>query len=219
MGRKFAPLLAAVAIGACSHTPTASPVRGVESVNVPVLTRTEYVFDVSAPGGALAPGEAARLDAWFGGLGLGYGDGIYVDGAYAEPARSQIAAIAGNYGLMVSAGTPVTAGAVQPGLVRVVVARRQAVVPNCPNWNVPANPNFNNRMLPNFGCAVNSNLAAMVANPVDLIHGQAGSAAVDAIAGAKAIQMYRNWPLTGVIEGQSQRPLKKVEKSTSGETQ
>ncbi len=216
MGRKFALLFATAAIGACSHTPTALPDRGVEAVNVPVLARTEYAFDVAAPTGSLAPGEAARLEAWFSSLGLGYGDAVYVDGGYSGPAAREIAAVAGNYGLMVSPGTPATAGAVQPGYIRVVVARRQAVVPNCPNWNVPGQPNYNNRMLPNFGCAVNTNLAMQVANPEDLIHGRSGSAAVDAIAGAKAIEMYRNWPLTGIVEGQTKRPLKKVEKSTTG---
>ena len=39
--------------------------------------RADYVFDAAAPGGALAPGEAARLDGWFRGLGLGYGDTVY----------------------------------------------------------------------------------------------------------------------------------------------
>jgi pilus assembly protein CpaD len=49
----------------------------------------------------------------------------------------------------------------------------------------------------NFGCGVNSNIAAMVADPVDLIHGREGAAAVDAATAAKAVQMYRNAPPTG----------------------
>ena len=57
-----------------------------------------------------------RLNGWFQGLGLGYGDSVYVDGGYADAARGQVAAIAGRYGMMVSAGAPVTAGAVQPGI-------------------------------------------------------------------------------------------------------
>jgi pilus assembly protein CpaD len=62
----------------------------------------------------------------------------------------------------------------------------------------------------NYGCGVSSNLAMQVANPEDLLHGREGSSAVDASTGAKAIQMYRNWPLTGVIEGQKLRPLSDV---------
>ena len=44
----------------------------------------------------------------------------------------------------------------QPGSVRVVVSRRRAGVPNCPNWSEPPQPNFNNRSMSNFGCGVNS---------------------------------------------------------------
>jgi pilus assembly protein CpaD len=116
------------------------PDRGVAAVNVPVVTSTDYVFDAAAPAGALAPGESDRLNGWFQGLGLGYGDVVYVDGAYAPAAREQVVAVAGQYGMLVQPGAPVTAGAVQPGTVRVVVSRRRASVPGCPNWSVPAQP-------------------------------------------------------------------------------
>ena len=126
------------------------------------------------------PSEAARLDGWFRSLDLRYGDSVYVDGgAYSEAARAQVAGIAGNYGMLVSHGAPVTAGAVAPGNVRVVVSRNVASVPNCPNWERPSQPNYNNRTMPNLGCAVNSNLAAMVANPEDLVHGREGDGVVD----------------------------------------
>ena len=84
--------------------------KGVAAVNVPVVTTADYVFDAAAPDGALAPGETDRLNGWFQGLGLGYGDSIYVDGAYADAARGQVAAVAGQYGMLVSAGAPVTPG-------------------------------------------------------------------------------------------------------------
>jgi pilus assembly protein CpaD len=116
--------------------------------------------------------------------------------------------------MMVSDGAPVTAGVPQPGYVRVVVARRRAVVPNCPNWSRPAEPDYANRSGSNFGCSVNANLALQVADPADLLHGREGPAAVDAVAAAKAINMYRTWPQTGVIEGQARRSLKRVEKTT-----
>lgn len=216
MRSKVSLLLLGAAITGCQHTPYDLPDRGVSAVNVPVVTRSDYVFDAQAPSGILPPGEAARLDGWFQGLGLGYGDTIYVDGD-AYGARADVARVAGNYGLLVSEGAPVTASAVPPGVVRVVVSRNRVAVPNCPNWSVPAQPNYNNRSMSNFGCAVNSNLAAMVANPQDLIHGREGASAVDATTGAKAVQMYRNWPLTGIIDGQAKRPLKKTEDSTKGE--
>jgi len=173
------------------------PDRGVAAVNVPVVTTADYVFDAAAPGGSLAPGEVDRLNGWFQGLGLGYGDSIYVDGGYYPAARSQVARVAGQYGMLVSEGAPVTAGMVQPGAVRVVVSRRRAEVPNCPNWSRPASPDYANRAMSNFGCSVNANLAAQVANPEDLLHGQDGGAVADARTGAKAVQFYRAAPPSG----------------------
>ena len=184
------------ALAACNTTD--QPDRGVAAVNVPVVTSADYVFDAAAPDGALAAGEAERLNGWLAGLGLGYGDSVYVDGSpYADAARGQVAAIAGQYGMIVSPGAPVTAGAVQPGTVRVVVSRRRAVVPGCPNWSQHSQPNWDNRMLSNFGCAVNSNLAMQVANPQDLIHGREGTGVGDTVTAAKAIDFYRAQPPSG----------------------
>ena len=195
MRSKLILVALSTSLAAC-NTPD-MPERGVASVNVPVVTSADYVFDAAAPGGSLAPGETDRLNGWFQGLGLGYGDSVYFDGPFEAPARAQVAAIAGRYGMMVSAGAPVTAGMVQTGSVRVVVARRRAEVPNCPNWSRPADPDPMNRSMSNFGCAVNSNIAAMVANPEDLLHGREGSSAMDAATAARAIQLYRSKAPTG----------------------
>jgi pilus assembly protein CpaD len=171
--------------------------RGLSAINVPVVTSADYIFDAAAPDGALAPGETERLNAWFQQLGLGYGDSIFVDGGYADAARGQVAAVAGQYGMMVSAAAPVSAGQVQPGTVRVIVSRRRATVPNCPNWSVASNPNWDNRNLSNLGCAVNTNTAAMVANPEDLIHGREGNSVGDVVTAARAVTVYRTTPPTG----------------------
>ena len=198
MASKTAVLLVAATLSGCAFHPGPDPEAGLEAVNVPVVSRSDYVFDAAAPGGNLPPSEAARLDGWFNSLELRYGDLVYVDaGAYSEAARAQVASIAGKYGLLVSPSAPVTAGIVQAGMVRVVVTRTVASVPNCPNWSRPASPNYNNKMLPGFGCAVNSNLAAMVANPEDLIHGREGTGIGDATTAARAVNVYRTQPPTG----------------------
>ena len=102
MRSKFLLIALGSALAGCNTMPDA-PSKGVAAVNVPVVTSTDYVFDAAAPGGALAPGEGQRLDGWFQGLGLGYGDTVYVDGASPET-RSQVAAIAGRYGMLVTPG-------------------------------------------------------------------------------------------------------------------
>jgi len=190
-------LLIALCSGVAACNTPDIPGQGVAASHVPVVTSADYVFDADAPDGSLAPGQAERLNGWFQGLGLGYGDTVYVDGGYAPAARGQVAALAGRYGMLVTPGAPVTAGMVQPGMVRVVVARRRAVVPGCPNWSQPSQPDWDNKTMSNFGCGVNSNLAAMVANPEDLIHGRDGAPVTDAATATRAIDMYRRKVPTG----------------------
>ena len=197
MRNQIALLALATALAACGPNSETNPLNGVSAVNVPVVSRADYAFDVAAPDGTLAAGEDARLDAWFRSLQLGYGDTIYLDGAYAEGARGDVARVAGQYGLLVSGGAPVTPGAIAPGSVRVVVSRTRASVPNCPNWSVKSQPNFDNASMSNFGCGVNSNLAAMIANPQDLVSGREGSGVGDSLTATKAVQSYRTTPPTG----------------------
>jgi pilus assembly protein CpaD len=190
--------LVAATTGACGHTKQDQPSRGVIPVNVPVVSRSDFAFDVAAPGGQLPSSEAGRLDAWFRGLQLGYGDNIYVDGPMAASVRADVGRVAGQYGMLVAvAGAPVTVGAIPDGAVRVVVSRTRASVPNCPNWSEPSNPNFQNRSMSNFGCGVNGNLAAMIANPEDLVHGREPTGITDPASASRAIEMYRTKPPTG----------------------
>lgn len=195
MRSKIILIALASSVAACNAPDR--PDAGVATVNVPVVTTADYVFDAAAPDGALAQGESDRLSGWFQGLGIGYGDNIFVDGAGTEAARGQVAVIAAQYGMAVSDGAPVTTGLVQPGTVRVVVSRRRAEVPNCPNWSVAAQPNYDNRNMSNFGCGVNTNIAAMIANPEDLIHGREGDTTSNVDAATRAVQFYRSTPPSG----------------------
>ena len=197
MRSKFLLIALGSALAGCQTPGTPdNPGKGLAAVNVPVVTSADYVFDAAAPGGALAPGESERLNGWFQGLGLGYGDTVYVDGSM-PAARNQVAMIAGRYGMLLSPGAPVTAGAVNLGSVRVVVARRRASVPGCPNWSQPSQPDWDNKTLPGFGCGVNSNLAAQVANPEDLIRGREGAPVTDSVTAVRAVDMYRKKVPTG----------------------
>jgi pilus assembly protein CpaD len=185
-------------LGACqTTTPTDRPATGLSAVNVPVVTRADYALDLSAPDGTLSSSEAARLNSWFGSMVLGYGDMVYIDGATGYDARDDVARIAGQYGMLVSRGAPMTSGAVPQGMVRVVVARSTATVPACPNWSKPSTPNLDNAQTSNFGCGVNSNLAAMIANPQDLVSGREGTGLGDTVTASKAVEQYRKAVPTG----------------------
>ena len=189
-------LTLALMLGACGGTLNS----GMESVHQPVVSRSDYTLDLSADAGGLAPGEERRLAGWFETVELGYGDRISVDDGSGYPnsaAREAVAAVAANYGLLVSDGAPVTAGEVAPGAIRVVVTRTSASIPGCPDWSRPAQPEFESSSMSNYGCAVNGNLAAMIANPEDLVHGQDPTGATDASTSGKAIKSYRERKLTG----------------------
>jgi len=70
-----------------------------------------------------------------------------------------------------------------------VVSADRAVVPNCPNWK-SAGVDSAAMTDDNYGCAINSNLAAMIANPLDLIHGKT-SDVTDTSSAARAIKAWR----------------------------
>lgn len=183
-------LVAALALGACG------PVNhGLDSVNQPVVQRTDYVFDVN--GGGLSAGEQRRLIDWFDALHLGYGDRVSIDNHMGDDsAREAIAAVVARYGLLLSDTAPVTQGSDRLAGVRVIVSRGAASVPNCPNWDRKAQPEFASSTMSNFGCAVNSNLASMVADPTDLIHGR-DDGNNDPMTITRAIKTYREKEPTG----------------------
>lgn len=171
----------------------------LSSVNQPVVQRTDYVMDLATSGGGVSADEQARLGSWFQSLNLGYGDRVAIDQprGYEDPqARQAVAEVANHYGLLIVDGAPMTAGAVRPGSVRVIVSRTTASVPNCPNWGSPAAAGPL-QTSPNYGCAINGNLAAMVADPNDLVLGQAGTAGGDPATAARAVRVYRNATPTG----------------------
>jgi pilus assembly protein CpaD len=171
------------------------PEHGVDSLNQPVVQRTDYVLDLPAASGSLSALEKARLRGWFDGLGVGYGDSVFVEESYGPgPGRADVATVAAEYGLLLSDGAPVTEGSVAPGAVRVVVSRSTAHVPDCP---AGANRQGPSTTSSNYGCSVNSNWAAMVANPSDLVLGQAGAAGGNIDTGTKAIKVYREAIPTG----------------------
>jgi pilus assembly protein CpaD len=178
---------ACMPVGEQGLTPVSNP--SLYSLHQPVVQRTDYVLDIAASGGVSEP-ELARLDAWFQSLQLGYGDRLYVDGGGYADARSRedIARVAASYGLFLADGAPLTVGAAQPGSVRVIVSRSTASVPGCPVWEDPQ-IGQSSRTGTGYGCSVNGNLAQMIADPNDLVLGQAGSDR-NGDTGAKAVGSY-----------------------------
>lgn len=172
--------------------------RSLYSVKQPVVERDNYTLDLSAGAGGLPVPEQQRLAEWFETMNLRYGDRVAIDGALPSDAvRADVAAIASRHGLLLSEGAPITNGYVDPGMVRVVVTRSRAHVPGCPDWSDKMASNLSNSTSDGFGCAVNGNLAAMVADPQHLLHGAEGTGETVVMSSTKAIQTYRAQTPTG----------------------
>lgn len=185
-----------LALSACNSTVGTN--RSLDSVKQPVVERATYALDLSATSSGLPIPEQGRLADWFDSMNLRYGDRIGIDDATASTAvRDDIARIAGRYGLLVSDGAPVTEGYIDPGKVRVVVTRSHAYVPGCPDWSDKHTDYSQNATAPGFGCAVNGNMAAMVADPEHLLRGAEGTGETVIMSSTKAIQSYRQQAPTG----------------------
>lgn len=150
--------------------------RSLYSVHQPVVERSTVALDVTTSSDGLPVAEQRRVAAWFEAMDLRYGDRLSVEDPLDRPeTRADVAKLAGRYGLLLADGAPVVAGDVQPGTARVVIARSRASVPGCPDWSDKSDASLGNGISGNYGCANNANMAAMVANPEDLIKGQPGS--------------------------------------------
>lgn len=193
----------ALLLGGCTgYAGTAN--RGLESVHQPVVSRATYAVDLATTADGLAPGEQQRLAGWMASLRVGYGDkiaiedpGSYTDDGYGSRVRDAIATEAARYGLLVSDDTPFTGAPAPAGTTRVVVSRMTARVPGCPDFSRVYSPEFESNTSSNQGCAINSNIAAMVANPADLIQGQTRNPITDQATANRAIDLYRKAVPTG----------------------
>ncbi len=173
--------------------------RSLDSVHQPIVSISNFVFDADASGGNLSPVELRRVSDWLDAMHVEYGDRVAIDdasGGVPRPARDAIAMLMARRGMMLSDYAPITAGAIEPGRVRVVLTRSVARVDGCPNWDTRTATGTANLTSSNYGCASNANLAAMVADATDLVRGQ-NRASNDPLTASKAINAYRTAPPTG----------------------
>jgi pilus assembly protein CpaD len=193
--RLLVALSLGLALAGCGGMPTNT---SLYSTKVPVVERTNFTMDVKTTSAGLPIAEQQRLNGWFETMDLQYGDRIAIENPGQNPAvTNAVRDLAARYGLMISDTAPVTSGYIEPGQARVVLTRSTARVPGCPDWSAKSDMNYNNAMSPNFGCATNGNLAAMVADPQDLLEGKKGSSETVIATSNKAISTYRETAPTG----------------------
>ncbi|WP_162234659.1 CpaD family pilus assembly lipoprotein [Sphingomonas sp. Leaf231] len=173
--------------------------RGLETAHQPVIAQTDYTLDLIAGPDGLAGGEAQRLHGWLDVLAAPPGTTIAIDDPAAQAvARSDIATIAGEHHLRLGATLPAGAPSPVPGTLRVVVTRATASVPSCQTPGPrDALVNFDAHTSNTFGCATSGNLAAMVADPLDLLRGKVDDGRNASATAAKAIGAWRKAVPTG----------------------
>jgi pilus assembly protein CpaD len=199
---RLAGLALALTLGASLSGCAGVPTNGsMNSIRQPVVERVNYTLDLATGNGGLPYPEQERLAGWFGELGLRYGDRVAIEDPLQSPATfTSVEAIAGRFGMGLTAGIPSAAGFVEAGTTRVVVTRSKAFVHGCPNWKTHSDSNPLNALSPNYGCATNSNLAAMVADPEHLLKGDESGSDTVIMSSNKAISTYRTKAPTGAGE-------------------
>lgn len=172
--------------------------RGMEPTHQPTVNRTDFVFDINADAGTLTSGERTRLINWFDAVRLGFGDRVAIAASdYDNRAITEgVADAVAGYGLLLSENAPVSAGEAQPGSVRIVVSRSTATVEDCPAWRDKSEADLTAGLSDNYGCAMARNLAAMVADPQDLVDGRTTNS-LRTWTASRAIQTYREKQPTG----------------------
>jgi len=144
-----------------------------------------------------APGDITPNSAEVGALndflaqgGIARGDAVLVErhaGALDDKRMARLTAALARQGLTTDIALTDT---VAPGEMRLTVQHYVASVPNCPNWTKPPGNDFANTLPSDYGCAVATNLAAMVADPRDLLVGRE-SGPIWGDAALAPIQRYR----------------------------
>jgi pilus assembly protein CpaD len=184
---------ASLTLAGCGANSLGTPNTSMYSVHQPVVERTNYAIDLNSDGGSLSFAEQSRLAEWFDALELGYGDRVSVDygsGYASQAAANAVSKVAADHGVLIAEVAPVTAGQVAAGMLRVVVTRSKASVPSCPDFTTDHDRNYNASNHSNYGCATNSNLAAMIADPEDLVRGRENKK-LDSNSGKNAVNTYR----------------------------
>lgn len=85
---------------------------------------------------------------------------------------------------------PVADPRLRDGAVLVTVGRYVVTTPNCPDWRKPSNMDASNSRMSNTGCANETNLGLMIADPADLVVGRTLEPA-DGEAMAQGVRRYR----------------------------
>ena len=174
------PVLAVAALAAalagCASAPEqhfdeARTTEAPNAIEVSVAHRTLAVH--FEPGEtAPKPKDVAALNVLLATGDIAPGDEVRIERAASVIADARARALASALARQGLRPTMVAPGGAPEGELHLVVEHATATVPRCPNWTKPPGNDFDNTLHSDFGCATALDLAAMVADPRDLIEGR-----------------------------------------------
>jgi pilus assembly protein CpaD len=145
---------------------------GMDSVHKATVAFENQSHPLSFTAGKLSANEENSLAAFAAASGLSYADRLTLrvsEPNMATDYRHAINTVLGRFGLAIG-NVEATTG-IAPGTAVLAISRAAVTLPECGKQTGPHGGNFNNENMNNYGCATRSNLAAMAANPADLISG------------------------------------------------
>ena len=193
--------MVALGLGACAGRGpdgTGHPGGHTESRLAPTQSVVQHDVRFAASGGHLAPGEDARLRDRLSSLGLSDQDDLILaippsgsgslDRDREQALRLALADIEARIRVADSVPEfPSASTRRDMGMVQAV--RYGATVDGCPDWSRSRTGDVTKTRSSNYGCARAHNLAGMISQPRDLIHGRDAGPA-DGVRAVRAIERY-----------------------------
>jgi pilus assembly protein CpaD len=190
------PVVAMLALGLCACAGSPRPVSAgatSEEPNPIAVSLVKLSHEVIFAGSEIEPSaaEQSELDAFLAGSDARRGDTVTVLAGGGAQDEARTSALAAQLQARGFSGKVAHDAAVPTGRVRVLVERYVASAQACPDWSKAEWSNFGNVTSSNFGCSTSANLAAMVADPHDLVTGRPMGPAVGEAA-TRPVEVYRS---------------------------
>ena len=183
------------------------------------LTSLDHDLYFARGARTLTSSQAAGLTNFLSANGIGEGDTVTVEGSGRSVlVAERQAAVISELRLLRIDATVGTDKKLASDSVRVHADHAVATAPACPDWNKPEADEPNNVTSSNYGCATETNLAAMIVNPADLVKPNANSKG-DGFVLAHGVELYRSGNLSksiGANSGYSTSGLSGTGGSSSG---
>jgi pilus assembly protein CpaD len=216
---RLAAASALAGIAACA-APIAKPPSGAMSETTPrtpTVTLVKLTHNVRFQPGQFAPDadQESGLAKFLGDSEARRGDSVTIlrGPSLADRDRAaRLSQVLASRGMLSSV---VTDNALAAGELKVVYDRYVVHPPRCPDWSQPNGDKLTNELPSDFGCSSSANLAAMVADPHDLVVGHTMGPIVGDAA-TRPVARYRDGAIPALSSASSSSGSGSGSSSSSG---